>query len=288
MDILIQGDLIIRENNTLFSHDFIKSVINLSSTSIDLQIKRICSELIYKFSRIQEFHELLVREGSEILIPHLVFKDIESKSWSVKTLAQLGETVDMLPVLRQNGIIVPTIRCFLMTSSRRCSEQEILSNIMRIIAMLSDFGDLRKEILQSESGRALTKLLDIFDRSLQEQEWNTLGLCLKIFTSFIKNANHEGSGNANLKILSEKRLFRMADLVLCDNFKVSIMITEVFVAYSQHSNVPIPYFWSNLFEKLVEMSTCGHNYSILSYQREELMKALLVMIKKSMYKMKVP
>jgi hypothetical protein len=280
LEVLITGDWITAKNSSRFSSSFITTLIDTTKTSIDLVIKRMCSEALYLFSKLRVYHEPIVKAAADMLIPQLSFKDIVSKVWAVKTLAHLCESSSVLATLNSNGIIAHALKCFLMTSNKKPEELDILDHTVRIMAPLSDFQELRQDMVQLDSGRGFQKLLDVYDRSIQTKNYNLVIQCIRIFIAFINAANKEGSGNANLKLVSEKRLYRLAEFALCENLKAASMVVELFLAYSQHNNVPIVDFWPHVIENLIEGTMCNGNYNIKIHQRDEVLKSILIILKK--------
>jgi hypothetical protein len=116
-------------------------------------------------------------------------------------------------------------------------EMDILHNIARMLAILSDFTEFRDAFQVNRE--AFPKLLDIIDRT---KNYDLLILALRIIIAFVNNANKEGSGNANLKIMNEKRLLYLVDCIECENLKMSTMATDMFVAYSQHSKLIVTFY----------------------------------------------
>jgi hypothetical protein len=240
----INGQWISYANQDLFADHFVASLIELMQITVDTTTKRMCAEALYYFSRIPAFHKIIAELGSIHLIPQLAFKDLVSKSFAVQTIAHCCESryvVESLVKSRESTIIRLSINGFMMTqlppnlnSTHKLDrmKMDILTNLTRILAILSDFGEFR-EMFQVNR-EAFPKLFDIIDRT---QNYDLLILCIRVIISYINNANKEGSGNANLKLLNEKRLMYLVECIECDDLKMSTMATDTFVAYSQHSKL---------------------------------------------------
>ena len=281
MQVLTQENWISRDKGCQFSPSFVITLIETTKATLDLEIKRECSEAIHQFSRLRAFHEIIVNSASEMLVPHLTFKDISSKAWAVKTLAQVGQSTALLSKLKSFGIVSAAFKCFLMTSLQRPLEHEILESCVKILAVLSPFHELRHDMIQVEGGKGFQKLIDVFDKSMLSKNYGLLTSCLKIFVSYVNSANKESSGNANLKLISEKRLYKLiSEFSLSENIQTHSTVVELLLAYAQHNNVPIVDFWEHIVEKLIEELKCNGNYNMKILQRDEVMKAMNTILRK--------
>jgi len=91
-------------------------------------------------------------------------------------------------------------------------------------------------------------------------------------------ANKESSGNANLKLVSEKKLCKVIENITSNNFSLSSKVVALIAAYSQHgkcraiillvqqANSPIINFWNILYDKCLHTINSEDSDSHL-YQR---------------------
>lgn len=111
-------------------------------------------------------------------------------------------------------------------------ENDVLLSILRTCAILSDHGDFRTEFRV----KGLPKALMLFESHSCSQT-----LCIRIFKAYIDNANKEGSGNANLKILQDKKLDHLVELVQSSNMKTSSIAADLIHAFAPHGKQHMSY-----------------------------------------------
>ncbi|KAG2387343.1 hypothetical protein C9374_001675 [Naegleria lovaniensis] len=266
LKLFISRKWICADRSHLFSSTFVPSLVQTIKETISTSVKRMCDEALYHFSGMDRFKkEIVDARGGEILIPALTFKDVISKYWCVRTLARIIRSKEFaLQFVKQFSVVRPAVNCFLMTHPQSTDPVEdfIFISTLSILSNISETREFRVYFVQSGG---INKLLDILE------DPNTVPMkmiqCLIIVISYVNSANKESSGNANLKLVPEKKLCKVVENITSRNFSLSAKVIELISAYSQHSNSPIHNFWNILYNKCLNLVRCNEDYNSYLYQR---------------------
>ncbi|EFC49129.1 predicted protein [Naegleria gruberi] len=254
----------IYEKSHLFSTTFVPSLLTTIKETISRDVRRVCDEVVYHMSAIERFQkEIIDAGGGDILSPQLAFKDRTSKYWGVKTLARMLRNKEYATIfVKQYGIVKAAVNCFITTSHTDIDEYDVFMGVLHILSDISDTQEFRLYFMHSG---AINKMLDILESQNHDQK--KIILCLNIVISYVNSANKGSSGNANLKILSEKKLQRIIESITSTNFSLSGKVVALIAAYAQHSNSPIFDFWNILYSKALNVIRCNEDYNSYLYQR---------------------
>ncbi len=273
---IIKNNFISFQNKEIIKNSFTETVLENLLSSIEFNVKQLCLECLYLYMKIPDFRTTIIRfKGiAETLIPQLSFKDVASKRWATMVLCFACESPNLVSFLMTKGLESHCLTCFLTSNYDTSNDKEVLSHCTRMCAILSDFASFRR-IFQLEGG--FTKMFYILDNI---KDYGLHILCLRIVKVFVESANKEGSGNAALSLIKEKRINLIIQLTSSNDVKAGSMASEVFVSYLKHDHIPIPNFWQIVTEGILVGIRGDDTYRTNSYQKEMALRLILTILAK--------
>lgn len=266
--LISSNHIITKSNQSAFGVEVFKDLMNKIKSSLDYNVKLMSTEVLYRFSKESCFrNDIMNAQVPEMLVYMLSSKEQMFRSFSVKTISQLCDNSERSTRFLELGITTSILKYYnsfiseiqdklVSSNSSKLSDQELetLLNATKIILSLCDFGDFRNSFANH---KALNSFLIVFDAT---NNVSLLICLLKILTKLIFSAGKEGAGNGNLKIITEKRLYRLIKMLatyeLSTGSKLQMNILDLLKSFVPHQNIPLngkKPFWEICFKEITKI-----------------------------------